>query len=554
MEAPLPAGRAAHADGSVYGPAGRAGRLGREPHGLGRIGMSRSRTPTTTCRSGVVPVDPAGFSRRARTTSARPRFRSRLIMEARPHHRHPRDRDARGIELMRRHRILVPARPQERKARGVITEDEFMDIRGRAPEPEAQVLGDTYFLMIVSTQTTVAICWRRRIGSYGGGSRGRWWSSSAASTETERRPRARGASGRGSAVSRSTSRRSRRARGHRGQPRGPRENRRYLIEDRNRLCCPRRSTDRNRRRAPAGAGATRREQLACGGRSRRPSPQPRADDSSRPFTRALRKERRSRRLGDTLRTAASSQPFGSGPPGSGRSRSTGRCSSNINNLGHVTAGFEGGRHDLPSSVEPSHGPAVAVADRGGCLEERQVADAPLYRERLERATQGIPRIVEMRYRHVHRRKRIFRMRPGSGTSTHTQRATRSLPTAGERSARPRWGRPASALPGTGGRRILHRPPGQGVRGSSFGGLEDDGCSRESHLLPRQPAPATQGLAGRQYLDREVPPSRGLPPPRIRKATMAWTALIVPRGRRETRLAPPDPKRFRARPSVAGGSV
>src|SRR5262245_31561362 len=84
----------------------------------------------------------------------------------------------------------------------------------------------------------------------------------------------------------------------------------------------------------------------------------------------------------------------------------------VNNLGHITVGVEGGRHDRPDSV--AHHVAVLWVSliAAGCLREEDVPDLPVHLEALDRATHGIPRIVEMRYRHAIRETDQFRMRPG----------------------------------------------------------------------------------------------------------------------------------------------
>jgi succinylglutamate desuccinylase len=84
----------------------------------------------------------------------------------------------------------------------------------------------------------------------------------------------------------------------------------------------------------------------------------------------------------------------------------------VNNLGHVTAGFEAGRHDLPHSVAHHEALLWLALIAAGCLNERDFPEAEMHRERLKKATAGIPRIVEMRHRHHIRPEDEFRMNPG----------------------------------------------------------------------------------------------------------------------------------------------
>jgi len=84
----------------------------------------------------------------------------------------------------------------------------------------------------------------------------------------------------------------------------------------------------------------------------------------------------------------------------------------VNNLGHITVGVEGGRHDRPASV--AHHVAVLWLSlvAAGCLDEADVPDLKEHLAALDRATHDIPKIVEMRHRHAIRDSDEFRMRPG----------------------------------------------------------------------------------------------------------------------------------------------
>jgi hypothetical protein len=84
----------------------------------------------------------------------------------------------------------------------------------------------------------------------------------------------------------------------------------------------------------------------------------------------------------------------------------------VNNLGHITVGVEAGRHDRPASL--AHHVAVLWLSlvAAGCMDASDVPDLEGHLATLDRATHDIPRIVEMRHRHVIRESDEFRMRPG----------------------------------------------------------------------------------------------------------------------------------------------
>lgn len=84
----------------------------------------------------------------------------------------------------------------------------------------------------------------------------------------------------------------------------------------------------------------------------------------------------------------------------------------VNNLGHVTVGFEAGRHDRASSREHHEAFLWLALIAAGNLREALVPRYGAFRRTLESATAGIPRIVEMRHRHVIRPEDEFVMNPG----------------------------------------------------------------------------------------------------------------------------------------------
>lgn len=84
----------------------------------------------------------------------------------------------------------------------------------------------------------------------------------------------------------------------------------------------------------------------------------------------------------------------------------------LSDLGHVAIGFEAGQHDDPRTVE-NHVAAIWVAlVSAGFLRRADVPDLARCEARLERAAAGLPRAVEIVYRHAITPADEFRMDPG----------------------------------------------------------------------------------------------------------------------------------------------
>ncbi|NIP58158.1 MAG: aspartoacylase, partial [Gemmatimonadetes bacterium] len=79
--------------------------------------------------------------------------------------------------------------------------------------------------------------------------------------------------------------------------------------------------------------------------------------------------------------------------------------------GHVSMVFEGGQHGDPVSVERSEA-AVWVALAAGIVPADRAPGVGKARERLARDSAGLPRVLEMRYRHAILPTDGFRMDPG----------------------------------------------------------------------------------------------------------------------------------------------
>jgi len=76
---------------------------------------------------------------------------------------------------------------------------------------------------------------------------------------------------------------------------------------------------------------------------------------------------------------------------------------------------EGGQHDDPTSVLHLEGTVWRILVRTGLLDAAAVPDFPEHEARLAAAVRGLPRVVEVVYRHAIADADRFRMRPGLGS-------------------------------------------------------------------------------------------------------------------------------------------
>lgn len=84
----------------------------------------------------------------------------------------------------------------------------------------------------------------------------------------------------------------------------------------------------------------------------------------------------------------------------------------LTNLGHVAVVFEAGQHDDPASIA-RHEAAIWVSlVAAGVLARDQVLALRDYKHTLERAATGLPRVLEVSYRHAISVQDEFRMEPG----------------------------------------------------------------------------------------------------------------------------------------------
>ncbi len=90
----------------------------------------------------------------------------------------------------------------------------------------------------------------------------------------------------------------------------------------------------------------------------------------------------------------------------------GTLSSFVGPLGVITAGFESGQHDDPASVERAEA-AIWIALEGcGLLGDAGRPEVAAARRRLAPEGAGLPKVVEVRYRHAIGSDTGFRMDPG----------------------------------------------------------------------------------------------------------------------------------------------
>ena len=80
--------------------------------------------------------------------------------------------------------------------------------------------------------------------------------------------------------------------------------------------------------------------------------------------------------------------------------------------GCVAVGLEGGQHDEPSTVDNHEAAIWITLVSAGLIEERDVQDLPLQRDRLAAATEGRPGIVDIQGRHHIPDGDLFEMLPG----------------------------------------------------------------------------------------------------------------------------------------------
>ncbi len=84
----------------------------------------------------------------------------------------------------------------------------------------------------------------------------------------------------------------------------------------------------------------------------------------------------------------------------------------LNRMGHVTIGFEGGRHEDPRSVDHAEAFVWIALTATGILGDPGMPQVAKSRALLRKARRRFPRVLEVRYRHPVRVGDGFRMRDG----------------------------------------------------------------------------------------------------------------------------------------------
>ncbi len=85
----------------------------------------------------------------------------------------------------------------------------------------------------------------------------------------------------------------------------------------------------------------------------------------------------------------------------------------LNDLGHTTMAFEGGRHEDPTSIDNLEaGVWVGLAIAGVLPDGARIPEVARAHQLLERNRRNLPRVLEVRYRHPVAPADQFQMRPG----------------------------------------------------------------------------------------------------------------------------------------------
>ena len=85
----------------------------------------------------------------------------------------------------------------------------------------------------------------------------------------------------------------------------------------------------------------------------------------------------------------------------------------LNELGYITMGFEGGRHEDSASVDLLEaGVWAALAASGVLLDGHNITEVERAQRLLDQNRRGLPRVFEVHYRHPAQPEDRFRMHPG----------------------------------------------------------------------------------------------------------------------------------------------
>lgn len=84
----------------------------------------------------------------------------------------------------------------------------------------------------------------------------------------------------------------------------------------------------------------------------------------------------------------------------------------INELGHISMGFEAGQHDAPESAVNQEIILWLMLERAGCVSRENIPDFEKLRRNLATQTRGVQHFYEVRYHHKIDESHDFLMRPG----------------------------------------------------------------------------------------------------------------------------------------------
>jgi succinylglutamate desuccinylase len=117
-------------------------------------------------------------------------------------------------------------------------------------------------------------------------------------------------------------------------------------------------------------------------------------------------------IGDTLRHRAFARHFPLPVVLGLEDMVDGALLEHMNTRGHITLGVEGGRHDDPRAIDLHESVVWLALAAAGLMRFEDVPEGDARRRMLQEASQGIPPIIEVRYRRVVRPGDGFRMEPG----------------------------------------------------------------------------------------------------------------------------------------------
>jgi succinylglutamate desuccinylase len=117
-------------------------------------------------------------------------------------------------------------------------------------------------------------------------------------------------------------------------------------------------------------------------------------------------------IGDTLRHRAFARHFPLPVVLGLEEMVDGALLEHMNTRGHITLGVEGGRHDDPRAIDLHESVVWLALAASGLIRFEGVPEGDARRRMLQEASQGIPPIIEVRYRRVVRPGDGFRMEPG----------------------------------------------------------------------------------------------------------------------------------------------